>query len=718
MAIFNLNYYTEEDYYSDGDIENELLNMVKNGVALSDLEQASYPIVYHLSPVRENILNWYPFDPEGSVLEIGAGCGAITGMLCTKVKQVVSVDLSKRRASINYERNLDKENLEIYVGNLNDMEFGQTFDYIILNGVFEYAISFTDSENPYVDFLNNIKKHLRKDGKLMIAIENKYGLKYFAGAPEDHTNQFFLGLNNYEQNHSVRTFGKQELTELLGRAGFAYTKFYYPYPDYKFPNEIFTDETLQSNGYGRDYYNLNGDRYLLYNEQAVAKGLVKEGVMSAFSNSFLVIASAEQLKEAEQTLYVKINNDRKEEFRILTQIIYDSEKQQRYVRKLPITKAAQAHIGRMMKEENIGAEKLKPVVSNSQDMLQYEYLKQATLDAEIKECLDKKEINAIFDKLDAFFEAAFSKAEVKAYDTETFQKVFGKTTSMGEVLCICPANIDLICDNVFPIDECYHVIDDEWVFPFPIPVEFIQWRILNELFNKHSELWKMTPKKVFYERYAIQEEHEAIFRSWNYYFSKVYVGADTLERYSIEKEPFSLNAVLDNSLVLKKTLSFLYYDDGTGYSEDKKLCSMLRMQEDEFQVRFELPVGKNIIRLRWDPVEKRMVRLNIRKLESDTAVTAVALNAMPSEDGWETFLSLDPQYQLYMEGTATYIQISGKIDMILTDEQFQRELSKKCELFAKEYRNTIKETNESSAESESRNTDKRKRRKGFFSRKS
>lgn len=718
MAIFNLNYYTEEDYYSDGDIENELLNMVKNGVALSDLEQASYPIVYHLSPVRENILNWYPFDPEGTVLEIGAGCGAITGMLCTKVKQVVAVDLSKRRASINYERNLDKENLEIYVGNLNDMEFGQTFDYIILNGVFEYAISFTDSENPYVDFLNNIKKHLRKDGKLMIAIENKYGLKYFAGAPEDHTNQFFLGLNNYEQNHSVRTFGKQELTELLGRAGFAYTKFYYPYPDYKFPNEIFTDETLQSNGYGRDYYNLNGDRYLLYNEQAVAKGLVKEGVMSAFSNSFLVIASAEQLKEAEQTLYVKINNDRKEEFRILTQIIYDSEKQQRYVRKLPITKAAQAHIGRMMKEENIGAEKLKPVVSNSQDMLQYEYLKQATLDAEIKECLDKKEINAIFDKLDAFFEAAFSKAEIKVYDTETFQKVFGKTTSMGEVLCICPANIDLICDNVFPIDECYHVIDDEWVFPFPIPVEFIQWRILNELFNKHSELWKLTPKKAFYERYAIQEEHEAIFRSWNYYFSKVYVGADTLERYSMPKEPFELNAVLDNSLAFKKALSFLYYDDGTGYSEDKKLCSMLRMQEDEFQVRFELPVGKNIIRLRWDPVEKRMVRLNIRKLESEAVVTAVALNAMPSEDGWETFLSLDPQYQLNMEGMATYIEITGKIDVILTDEQFQRELSKKCEMFAKEYRNAIKEVNASPAESESRNTDKRKRRKGFFSRKS
>lgn len=675
MAIFNLNYYTEEDYYSDGDIENELLELVKSGESLSDLKQASYPIVYHLSPVRENILNWYPFDSEGTILEIGSGCGAITGMLCSKVKQVVSVELSKRRASINYERNLDKENLTIYVGNLNDMEFGQTFDYIILNGVFEYAISFTDTENPYADFLTNIKKHLSEQGKLIIAIENKYGLKYFAGAPEDHTNEYFLGLNDYEGNRSVRTFGKQELTELLNMVGFSYLKFYYPYPDYKFPNEIFTDDTLQTNGYGRDYYNLNGDRYLLYNEQGVAKGLAKEGVASTFANSFLVIASAEQLQELEETLYVKINNDRNNEFRILTKIVWNEEQKKKYVYKLPITAIAKKHIMRMIEESKIGQRNLKPVPSISCDVFQYVYLEHNTLDNEIKQCIDHKELDIILDMLDKFFNVAFTNSNICRYDTEEFQKVFGMEMIEEEVACVTNANIDLICDNVFHIGECYYVIDSEWVFPFPIPVEFIKWRVLNELFNKHSQLLKLMPVEDYLQRFDIGMEHCELFQSWNYHFSKVYVGSDSLEQYSIQKEVFDLNAVLDHTLAFTKARSFLYYDDGTGFSEDKKLCSVLRTKGTEFQVRFNLPKLERIIRLRWDPTENRLLQFKIQQIDSDVAIKHVAENAMQSEDGWDTFLTLDPRYQLIIDDkNVSYIDIKGNIRELNDDANLQKEI--------------------------------------------
>ena len=51
------------------------------------------------------------------------------------------------------------------------------FDYITLIGVLEYANLYTYTENPYIDFLNSIKKFLKKDGKLLIAIENKLGMK-------------------------------------------------------------------------------------------------------------------------------------------------------------------------------------------------------------------------------------------------------------------------------------------------------------------------------------------------------------------------------------------------------------------------------------------------------------------------------------------------------------------------------------------------------------
>ena len=127
MAILNLEYYTQKDLYSDGDIEEQMLKMAKEGVTCEELssEQVSFPVIYHFSDLRANILNWYPIKKSDSVLEIGAGCGAITGTLCEKAGQVTSVELSKRRAQINYYRNEKKDNLTIMVGNLNDMDLGQ-----------------------------------------------------------------------------------------------------------------------------------------------------------------------------------------------------------------------------------------------------------------------------------------------------------------------------------------------------------------------------------------------------------------------------------------------------------------------------------------------------------------------------------------------------------------------------------------------------------------
>lgn len=290
-AKLNLDYYNGTDYYSDGDIENELLEIVKNEkdfdkiLALDD----KWPILYHLSPIRQNILNWYPFKKNASLLEIGGGCGAITGALCPVLEKVKVVELSKRRSTINYERNRDHDNLEIIVGNLNDIKFDQKFDYITLIGVLEYAGSFTKTASPYEDFLKNIKSFLKEDGKLLIAIENRYGLKYFAGAKEDHTGKEFDGITGYIDNDSVKTFGKVELEELLSKVGFNKLNFYYPHPDYKMPFEIYSDDFLPSREELLSMSpNFDNDRYELFNESLAYKGIIENGQYPFFANSFFI----------------------------------------------------------------------------------------------------------------------------------------------------------------------------------------------------------------------------------------------------------------------------------------------------------------------------------------------------------------------------------------------------------------------------------------------
>lgn len=289
----NLKFYKGEDIYSDGDIEDTILKIVKENKNYEHIlaNENRYPIVYHLSPIRENVLEWYNFETNAEVLEVGAGCGAITGILSEKCKNVTCVELSKRRALINAYRNKEKDNVEIIVGNLNDLIFNKKFDYITLIGVLEYARLFTEGQDPFKDFLKKIRTFLKPGGKIIIAIENKFGLKYWAGCREDHNSEFFSGLEDYSSGNKVETFSKSELEKLLLNSDYKGLKFYYPLPDYKFPMQIFSEKKLPQN-VDLDFIspNYDQDRIKLFQEDKVFANLIKNNQFEFFANSFIVIA--------------------------------------------------------------------------------------------------------------------------------------------------------------------------------------------------------------------------------------------------------------------------------------------------------------------------------------------------------------------------------------------------------------------------------------------
>ncbi len=286
-------FYNKNDVYSDGDIEDYMLEIVRDKERYEKIltNESRWSILYHFSPIRKNIIEWYPFEKGAHILEIGSGCGAVTGAFC-KDTYITCIELSKKRSLINAYRHQNIDNIEIIVGNFNDIKFNKKFDFITLIGVLEYAKLYTNTNNPYVDFLKNIRTFLKDTGKLILAIENKYGLKYWAGAKEDHTNIAFEGIEGYNVNNNITTFSKQELINILNEAGFSYERFYYPYPDYKLPHIIYSDKLLPKKGQLTiNNFNYDNERLTLFNEQRVYDGLIKNGLFELFSNSFLIIAS-------------------------------------------------------------------------------------------------------------------------------------------------------------------------------------------------------------------------------------------------------------------------------------------------------------------------------------------------------------------------------------------------------------------------------------------
>ncbi len=321
----NYDFYTGNDTYCDGDTEKDVISYLKEygetGFQEVFKKDIRWPVYYHITPLRKNILKWYNFKENAEVLEIGAGMGAITNILCEKATHVTAVELSKQRASAIIERCQNKDNLELILGNFNDIKFDKKFDYITLIGVLEYAPLYTNSNNPFKSFLDYIKTLLKEDGKLLIAIENQLGLKYFTGAPEDHTGKIFDGIMGYENKNGIRTFGKKELTNILENSGFNYTKFYYPLPDYKLPTKIFSDEYMPTEEIISEYspYVSNDNLGVLFDEKKVFCEIIKNGMFQDMANSFFVEASGNEfctdidLQKENENLY-KIDETEKKFF--------------------------------------------------------------------------------------------------------------------------------------------------------------------------------------------------------------------------------------------------------------------------------------------------------------------------------------------------------------------------------------------------------------------
>jgi len=291
-------FYDEAQKYSDGEeVETFLLNVFKEERDIFEVlaNDNRWPVLYHLSSMRRNIVLPMDLSKEDVVLEIGSGMGAITEPLSERVKEVDCIELSKVRSLTNAYRNKDHDNITIHVGSFNKIKLKKKYNVIVLIGVLEYAELYIDSPNPFMGFLKALYNLLKPGGKIYIAIENRLGVKYLAGNPEDHWGRSYLGVEGYiTEEKGAKTFSKSELEQLLKDSGFTNLYFYYPFPDYKLPKYIYSDEYLPKIS---DEIPANvtydADSYRSFNEQKVINTLKSTEDFKIFSNSFLVEAVKE-----------------------------------------------------------------------------------------------------------------------------------------------------------------------------------------------------------------------------------------------------------------------------------------------------------------------------------------------------------------------------------------------------------------------------------------
>lgn len=662
MAKWNLDFYQGEDGYSEGAIENELLEMVKSEKTIEEIlaSDSRWSVLYHLSPLRENILNWYPFKADASILEIGAGCGAITGLLCRKGKSVTSVELTKIRSEINYERHKKYDNWELITGNFHNIDFSQRFDYIILNGVFEYAASFTGGDNPYETFLEQLKPLLSSQGIVLIAIENRLGLKYFNGAREDHTGEIFSGLNNYENVDFVRTFSRNHLTRLVTSSGFKHQRYYYPSPDYKFVEMVYTDDSWDLLDYNTAEMALDGTRAFFFNQKNMVKTLADEGLCGQFANSFLLeIAFEEEAEGTEKVIFAKTSNYRKSEYAILTKIIEKDRKREVY--KEGLSQEAKEHLWRMAEHQGQSLAHITNAEMKTTDAgIEMAYLNGEPFVSTIIRLLEENKKAAFEDIIRTFYSRLCQGGEKTSdFYSSQFVAVFGKEKSDDVFCCRENLNIDLLFSNIFKEDDEYLAIDYEWYFDFSIPVEFVMWRVLSMLHRNYAIVRRNYTFDALLALIDVTKpEINELFEKWDRHFVYSFVGSSLLDNY--KHDQVYLGAAVNEAANNLEISSTLYYDLGTGYSEEYKIRKNIYLHGDSFHVEFQLgDYADGICGLRWDPCEEACI---VSDIIINGELEIEAINSFEEQDADYFFLTADPQFVIRgMFLTDMKITISGKL---------------------------------------------------------
>lgn len=373
-----------------------------------------------------NILNWYPFKENQKIKEI---------------KNIEEIDLCNEK-----------------------------FDVIILVGIFE------KQDIKLEELIKKAEKILNENGKILIAVDNKFGIEAFNGTPDKIYKKKFASLIGYNNEQNKReTYTKSSIEKKIRELGYN-MRFYYPLPDYKNPNVIFTDEQLpEYNSIDKyhPYFIENSD--ITFNEIDVFREILKtdKNMFTFFANSFLIEITKGECDKTYK--YISFNNIRKEEYRLITKIADE------YVEKQEVNEKAHNHYENIKNNILYLKEKeIKTVDYIENQVIRSKYIEQKKLlNNVLTELLEKNKINEFYEILNRFIKTiSIDTYHEKDYDKTAFGKYGIEVQDKGIIndLHFTPKGLwDMTLKNCFYIENDFYFFDQEWDEP-NLPVEYILYR--------------------------------------------------------------------------------------------------------------------------------------------------------------------------------------------------------------------------------------------------
>lgn len=526
------------EFYSGDDLSS--LPLTKEELALVEIvrddderdwnrivrERKSAFLAAELFSERRNAVSWFELGRDCRVLEIGSGYGALTGALADRAGTVVSFEDSEIRGAINRFRQRRHKNVAVYSGDFKDIiELADVrkFDVITLMG-----------EGADVSRLAEYAGLLKQDGRVILALPNRYGLKYWAGCSCADKNGGLCYFPFASTSSALPSFGatRAEILRAANAAGFAHAKLYYPYPDHQFVRAIYSDDFLPDRGtLTLNSFSWSGERMRLFEESSAYDRLLADGAYPFFANAFFVVLEREGMDSSgARMIHTRFSSSRARRFQVQTEICLGVDGR-RIVRKFPMFPEGIAHIETACKNGAFLRERFMKAGVNvasgawKDGFAEIPYLSGMSLGDRLAELALSGDWAGFNGAFLAYCEKVRGMATGPFQPTNRFREIFGVAAVPTGLSACDQVDIDFIPQNILIVDHSWQVADMEWTFDFPVPVEFILYRAVFYFELDYPDVAReITAAGIDLLRLAGVEKLTQLFAAMEYWFQNEYVG--------------------------------------------------------------------------------------------------------------------------------------------------------------------------------------------------
>lgn len=426
-----------------------------------------------INGIKCGLLQWYDFEQDAKVLYIGDSNDALAKMLIDKSFAVVCAPV---------EQSCNTEWTQEYKGG---------FDYLIAVEALECT------ENPE-QVLQSWRSLLKEEGRLLLGMNNRFGIRYFCGDRDPYTGRNFDGIEGYRRAYDKkedvfrgRCYSRNEMEKMLRAAGWNFFRFFSVLPDLQNPGLIYAEDYLPNEDLAnRLFPTYNYPDTVFLEEAPLYESLDNDGLFHKLANAWLIeCGSKEALCDV---LHVTCSMERGRESALCTVV-----RRTGIVEKRAVYSEGEARLEKLAAHAKELKERGIPVVDTK---LEGGVCQMPLIQAEVGQVYLKKLLRTdrerFLQEMDHFRDLILRSSAIVESDQGD-----------GEGAILRKGYVDMVPLNSFYIDGEFVFYDQEFCEE-NYPANAIISRMVGTFYAGNVELMKILPVEELYERYGLTKYRE------------------------------------------------------------------------------------------------------------------------------------------------------------------------------------------------------------------